>query len=125
VIDTASNRVITKIPVGVAPAGVAVNPDGSKVYVTNSNSVSFSKPGTVSVIAAGINTVIATIQVGITPGGVAVSPDGSKVYVANQFSKNVSVINAATNTVIATIPVGEAPVAVGVFNQSVQPAPRG
>ena len=39
VIDTATNTVTDTIPVGVAsssgPIGVAVTPDGSKVYVAN------------------------------------------------------------------------------------------
>ena len=35
VIATATNTVIATIPVGVAPIGVAVTPDGSKVYVAN------------------------------------------------------------------------------------------
>ena len=42
VIDTATNTVVSTIPVGISPGGVAVTPDGSKVYVTNflSNTVS-------------------------------------------------------------------------------------
>jgi YVTN family beta-propeller protein len=67
---------------------VAVPPDGSKVYVTNS----FSS-ATVSVIDAATNTVSATIPVGLNPLGVAVTPDRSKVYVANDDVNIVSVIN--------------------------------
>jgi YVTN family beta-propeller protein len=107
VIATATNTVTATIPVGDFPFGVAVTPDGSKVYVTNSNSV--------SVIATPTNTVTATIPVGGL--GVAVTPDGSKVYVANHGSNSVSVINTATNTVTATIPVGNVPFAFGVFIQ--------
>jgi YVTN family beta-propeller protein len=83
---------------------VAVSPDGSKVYVSNSQS------NTVSVIDTAKNMVIASIAaVGPpSPVGVAVSPDGSKVYVTNQSSgiSTVSVIDTSTNTVTATIPVG-------------------
>ena len=77
VIDTATNTVIATIPVGSTPYGVAVTPDGSKVYVTNFGS------NTVSVIDGATNTVIATIPIANSPGGVAVTPDGSKVYVTN------------------------------------------
>jgi YVTN family beta-propeller protein len=94
--------------VGTLPEGVAVTPDGSKVYVTNEIS------NTVSVISTATNTVTATIRVGSGPFGVAVSPDGSKVYVANLGSGTVLVIAAATNTVIATIPVGSSPSGVSV-----------
>ena len=34
VVSTATNTVTATIPVGVSPTGVAVSPDGSKVYVT-------------------------------------------------------------------------------------------
>ena len=114
VIDTATDTVIaTILPVGLVPFGVAVSPDGSKVYVTNS----VSPTGTVSVIDTATNTVSATVPVGIAPFGVAVKPDGSKVYVANQLASTVSVIDTATNTVSATIPVGNQPIAFGVFIQ--------
>jgi len=72
VIDTATNTVIATIPVGFEPVGVAVTPDGSKVYITNNNS------STVSVIDTVTNTVTATIPVGLFPFGVAVTPDGSR-----------------------------------------------
>ena len=111
VIATATNTVIgSPIAVGSFSEGVAVTPDGSKVYVTNEGS------GTVSVIATASNTVIGSpIAVGSDPFGVAVTPDGSKVYVANAGSNGVSVIATATNTVIAPIAVGSGPFAFGVF----------
>ncbi len=115
VINTATNGVTATIPVGIVPFGVAVSPDGSKVYVTNDGS------NTVSVIDTTANTVIATIPVGVGPAGLAVTQDGSKVYVANFNSNSVSAIDMSTNAVIATIPVGMAPVAFGIF---IQPPPR-
>lgn len=87
VINTATNTVIATIPVGIAPFGVAVSPDGSKVYVTGE---------VVSVIATAMNTVTATIPVGIAPTGVAVTPDGSKVFAANGDSNSVQHHSRAT-----------------------------
>jgi YVTN family beta-propeller protein len=99
VIDTATNTVTATIPVGSAPGGVAVTPDGTKVYVANAFS------NTVSVIATATNTVTTTIPAE-DPAGVAVTPDGTKVYVTNNIeSGTVSVIATATDTVIATIPL--------------------
>jgi YVTN family beta-propeller protein len=111
VINTVKNTVIATIPVGMFPQGVAVSPDGSKVYVTNETS------NNVSVISTFTNRVTgAPIPVGTHPVGVAVSPDGSKVYVTNTSfgSYNVSVIDAAKNRVTVTIPVGQLPLGVAV-----------
>ena len=72
VINTATNTVIATITVGVAPGGVSVSPNGSRVYVANYTS------NNVSIINTATNTVIATIAVGTNPFGVSVSPDGSQ-----------------------------------------------
>ena len=62
VIDTATNTVITTIPVGATPWGVAVTPDGSRVYVANSGDNAVSVIDTIS------NTVIGSpIPVGSQP----------------------------------------------------------
>ena len=105
VIDAATNSVTATIPFSGAGPGVAVSPDGTKVYVVTFSSN--SEPA-VSVIATKSNMVIATIPLGIgaQPQGLAVSPDGSRVYVANQGSNTVSVIATATDMVTATIPDG-------------------
>ena len=65
VIDTAANTVIgSPIPVGARPIGVAVTPDGSKVYITNSSQFA----NTVSVIATATDTVLGSpIPVGSFP----------------------------------------------------------
>jgi YVTN family beta-propeller protein len=73
-IDTATNAVIATVPVGGNSRGVAVSPDGRKVYVANLTS------NTVSVIDTATNAVIATVPVGLLPAGVAVTPDGRKAY---------------------------------------------
>jgi YVTN family beta-propeller protein len=110
VIDATTNKVVTTIEVDLAPSGVAVAPDGSKVYVANE-----AVKGTVSVIDTATNAVSATVAVGSNPIGVAVKPDGRKVYVANKGRHGtVSVIDTATNAVSATVAVGNSPVGVVV-----------
>jgi YVTN family beta-propeller protein len=117
VIATATDTVIgSPIPVGRGPAGVAVAPNGRKVYVTN------AVDNTVSVIDTETDTVVGSpIPVGNLPTAVAVTPNGRKVYVENFLDNTVSVIARTTNTVIATIPVGTAPDGHGLF---IQPGPR-
>ena len=118
-IATATNTVITTVNVGRLPFGLAVTPDGSKVYVANNGA------GTVSVISTATDTVLGpAITVGSSPVGVGVTLDGSKVYVANEGSNSVSVIATATDTVLgAPIAVGGSPDAVGVFIGPAPPLP--
>ncbi len=92
--------------VGANPAGVVVNPAGTRVYVTNYSSNS------VSVLDTASNAVTATVAVGTHPVGVAVDPTGTRAYVANQSGNTVSVINTASNTVIVAVTVGAFPVGV-------------
>src|SRR5664280_1136982 len=107
-IDTATNKFNATINVGNEPFEVAVNPDGTKVYVTN------QWDNNVSVIDTATNNVTATVKVGIGPWEVAVKQDGTKVYVVNTYSNNVSVIDTATNIVTATVKVGNGPMGIAV-----------
>ena len=56
-----TNTVTATITVGTQPWGLAVTPDGSKVYVAN------FEDDTASVIDTATNAVTATIRVGRTP----------------------------------------------------------
>jgi len=91
-----------------SPVGVAVSPDGSRVYVANYYG------GSVSVIDTSNNTVVATVTGLSYPYGVAVTPDGARVYVANNGSGSVSMISTGTNTVVGTVTVGSNHTSVAV-----------
>ena len=108
VIDTATNTVVSTVAVGSHPRGVAVNPNGTRAFVTNRDS------NTVSIIDTATNTVVATISVGANPFGVSFSPDGTRAYVTNQTSNDVAIIDTANNTVISTVSVGQSPVFPGI-----------
>ena len=106
VIDTTTNAIVAAIPVGqgcycVGPDGVAVHPDGTRVYVTN------ELENTVTVVDALSNTVVTAVPVGAGPSAVAVHPNGNRVYVVNGTNPtSVSVLDANTNTVVTTVPLG-------------------
>ncbi len=100
VIDTATETVVTTVPVGSLPVGVDVRPDGAAVYVANYIS------GTVSVISTATNTVSTTITVGGGATSARFSPGGATAYSANQTGNSLSVVDTATNTVTGSpIPV--------------------
>jgi len=110
VISTATDTVVgSPIIVGLSPVGLAVTPDGRKVYVT----ANFFPGGPVSVINTGTGTV-STITGIDKPFGVVVSPDGRNVYVTDQTRASVVVIDAATDTIVRTISVGQGPFGVAI-----------
>ena len=117
VVDTASNTVLATIPVGpipFAPIGIAITPDGTRVYVTNAGDPFDRANGTVAVIDTATDTVVATISVGILPEAVAITPDGTRAYVANTGTSTVSVIDTASLNVVSTIRVGKSPWGVAI-----------
>jgi YVTN family beta-propeller protein len=72
VIDTASNTVVTTVPVGRRSSiEVAVTPDGKHAYITSNDLL---RDGVVSVIDTATNTVVATVPVGNIPAGVGIVP---------------------------------------------------
>jgi len=90
VINTATLVVVTEVPVGISPRGVAVSPSGDYVLVTNSLSAN------VSVIDTATNTVVNTVPVGDGPTGVAFMHCCDTAYVTNESSANVSKIDCPT-----------------------------
>lgn len=94
--------------------GIAVTPDGTRLYVPNNN-------GTVTVVDTATGSVIgAPISVGAGPAGIAVTPDGTRVLVANSADDTVSVIDTATNSIVGgPIAVGDRP-----WNIAITPGPH-
>ena len=93
------------------PTGVAVDPNGGRLYVANDN----FPVSTVTVIDAATGATVAAIPTAaqntnsIATGGVAVSPDGKKVYALNTGTDAIRVIDTATNAIITTITGRAAP----------------
>ncbi|MBI4862492.1 MAG: beta-propeller fold lactonase family protein, partial [Candidatus Riflebacteria bacterium] len=98
-----------EIAVGSEPTCIAMNPQGTKAYVTNRRS------GTVSVIDVANQTRVTDVAVGTEPIGCVFTPTGRYCYVANSLSKmaveggvedstgNVVVIDSQSNSVVTTI----------------------
>jgi YVTN family beta-propeller protein len=106
VYDTTTNSLVTDIPLTFSigydqTEGVAVNPAGTRVYVTQV----FSSD--MNVIDTATNTEIATIPF-VASRAVVVDPTGNTVYAGGSSSggTDVSVIDATTNAVVDTISAG-------------------
>jgi len=120
VFDTSANRVVKDIEVGLHPSGMALSPDGSRLYVANANSDS------ISVIDTTRDAVDSTIDVRLTdssplgsaPNAIAVSQDGETLYVANAGNNAIAVVeplrHGRADKIRGFIPVGWFPTAVAL-----------
>jgi 6-phosphogluconolactonase (cycloisomerase 2 family) len=82
------------------PFGIAVAPNGRRVYIANSNSntisvLSVRHDGSLRLSGAPISTG------GIGPRGLAVSPDGGTLYVLNRNTDSISVFGIHKNGKVA------------------------
>jgi YVTN family beta-propeller protein len=92
ILDTASNKVTARVPVGRFPRNLALSPDGKQIFVVN------SWEDTVSVIDLATQTVVRTIPTGAEPWSVIFNHNGSTIYVGNRLSNDISVIDVASGT---------------------------
>jgi len=106
VISATSYTLLSVIPVGTGPFGVATDSATQEVFVTNGGS------DNVSVISGSTPHVVANIGVQTDPRGIAVDLTDGSVYVADNGSSHVSVIDVSTLSVVATISVGSNPLGV-------------
>ena len=114
VIDTVHDTMVADVFLNANntfPLGVAVSPDGTRVYATVFGEMQ------VYVVDATTNLLMGTIPLSMDfgqamPNGLAVSPDGSRVYVAENFTNRLAVLDANAMTEIASVPVGAGPMVV-------------
>jgi len=121
VVDLHNNTIIgAPITVGLAPAALAITPNGKFVYVVNYVDGN-EGTGTISVIQTSNNTVVKTIKGFSGPFAIAIDPDGKFAYVTNFGSNNfspigttVSVVRLKDNKIVATINLGIQPAGIAI-----------
>lgn len=129
IVNLNTNTITGTITVGLAPASLAIAPDGAFVYVIN-YVTGDPDTGTISVIQTSDNTVVKTITGFFGPFGIAITPDGKYAYVTNFGSNNfspisggissqvsgttVSAVNLTTNTIEANIKLGNQPAGIAI-----------
>lgn len=107
VIDASTNTITNNYHLGNDYNGLAISPDGTKIYAScNITSSTFS----IKIFSTISNSVTNTIAVTDKPYELRVSPDGSKVYIANTDYNTIQVMDTLSNSIINTITVGSHPV---------------
>lgn len=119
VIDLTSRKVIKEIEVRLHPCGMAIHPDGTRLFVANANSdlISVINTKTDEVIKELSSKPMAELPFGSAPNDLAISPDGNTLYVANGGNNLIAVIDLRTGSLNGLIPSGWYPGAV-VLNRN-------
>ncbi|MCX5772295.1 MAG: YncE family protein, partial [Candidatus Hydrogenedentes bacterium] len=94
--EAASGKELFSVELAEGPWGLALSPDGTRVYATGA-----AAAGKVYAIDIPSKNVALTINAGHTPSSVAVSPDGATLYVCNRFDNSVGVYDAASGAALA------------------------
>jgi YVTN family beta-propeller protein len=114
-ISVASERVVTRSPVGYSPpSALAYDSGRGEIFVAGGDYGDYA----VTVVNDTNGSVVAVLHVGGLPLSMAYDSGRGEVFVANLFSENVSIINDTSNSVTRTIPLGFYPLAVRYANAS-------
>lgn len=114
-----ADAIVASPVIGGEPGGIAVDPSGRFVYVTNAV---FSPGNVVFVVDLALalgdpqEAVVAAIDVGNMPLGIAATADGRRAYVANfAFGSNqVTLVDLEKRQFLRNIKVGSRPAAVAL-----------
>lgn len=122
VLDLDDLHLITRIPVGQRPGAILASPDGTRVFVTNSDS------NIVSIVDTEKQRVTEEIDIslnhtplpGSTPDALALTPDGRTLFVANANNNSVTVVDVAAplqSVVLGFLPSGWFPAGLTVVGK--------
>lgn len=99
-ITNTANRTVTGfIATGSEPTGIALSPDGTRIYTANQGD------NTVSVIDAVNNVAIGSVSIAASPFSVEVSPDNTQLFVGNN-DNTLTIIDVASLRITKTVTVG-------------------
>lgn len=108
-VDIESGKVTRTVPIGADLNGLAISPDGKKLYVAAG---AFN--GRICIVDIEKGKIESTIDTGHSPTAPVVSNDGKTLYVCKRFHDNVIAIDLATKKIIAEMPVIREPVAAAI-----------
>lgn len=106
VYDLDIGAVLETLDLGQDPLGIAVTPDGSRVFVGNSGDA------TVTVIDTEIYQPVATLPITGNPSGLLVSPDGEVLLVLSQSSDRLERFSTSTYQQLGSLVLAAGPMAL-------------
>lgn len=116
-ITLATGHVGTAISVGAGPSGIAISPDGSKMYVASGLGPPCSgtpaPANTVTPISLPSGKAATALPV-TTPDGLAFAPDGKTAYVTDINDSELIPITTASNTLGTALAVNPDPADVAI-----------
>jgi len=100
ILDTATDEVVTHIPVGRGPEGAAVHPEGKQLYVANQHD------NNLSIIDLEDFSLQKKLRLGTVPIRLVFSPDGRYAFIPNRESGDLSIVDCNRPWEIKRIPLG-------------------
>jgi DNA-binding beta-propeller fold protein YncE len=79
------------VKVGAAPVGIAVRPDGTQIWVADSNRFGHDRPGALTAVSPS-GQVLRTAATGVFPRDIRFLPDGKTLVVAEYGSRAVQFV---------------------------------
>ena len=109
VFDPKAEKVTGAIALPCPPSGMALSPDGERLYVTAA-----SPSGEVYMVDTATHRATLLARVGHTPTSPVLSPDGKTLYLCNRFTNDVSVVDTSSGHTLGRIPVLREPAAAAL-----------
>jgi PQQ-dependent catabolism-associated beta-propeller protein len=113
VIDTQTDRVTATVKIGNRPRGMAVAPDGKRLYVAVSwwRDNKHPRSGRERIVALDPATLktVRDYPAGTDPECVAVALNGQRLYLSNEDAGTASIVDVKSGAVRATLVVGTEP----------------
>ncbi|MCU1306809.1 MAG: hypothetical protein JWN45_1504 [Acidobacteriaceae bacterium] len=101
VIDLGSLKVVKEIKVGEHAHGVAVQPDGKRLFAT------IESDHTLKIVDLEKNAIIASVKLTGRPNQCAVTPDGKYVVVPIRDGDSVNIVDVSRSQVVKVLPIKE------------------